>query len=91
MFAYCPNNPVLLIDYNGAASMVCFSDDTIFPDKPWRNGGVRISYNGDWGKYTILTEEQIVLQATGITSYKGVPVIEVPFMGNEAFSLPVRM
>ena len=82
MFAYCGNNPVIFADYSGTRRFpcnICIND----------GGTVSVEDANEAEPEQELQEEFTILNTNGISLYKGVPVVKLPFGGNVGFSAGV--
>ena len=80
MFAYCLNNPVVLVDGSGNAAHICFGYDGQRDESPWKIGSPG---GGGWPQNIHYSREEEAMPS----EYNGVEVIAVSFMRNSAFSL----
>ena len=99
MYTYCGNDPINAIDPSGHIPnrAVMMTDGSTISDyaRAWSNKALteleerqkkeRSVFN-KIDKYLNNTNEQVVLDAKVLAFYKGVPVLKVFFMGDNAFS-----
>ena len=91
MFAYCLNNPVNLEDHSGMAArnsnVVVINDGARAEEKTFFEKVGEVFQEAK--DYIYNDDEQKVLEAENFAFYKGVPVVKVPFMGNDMASFGV--
>ena len=83
MFAYCLNNPVVLVDSSGNAAHIGFGYDGQQNYAPWKIGSPG---GGGWSQDLHCYKQDFKEKAMP-SEYNGVEVIAVSFMRNSAFSL----
>jgi RHS repeat-associated protein len=90
MFAYCNNNPILYIDSSGSVPLVG-RPHTVLVNDGAKTSVTRVFINTVKKAYNYLTntDPDEALDSSSVAFYNGTPVIELPFMGQSAFSYGV--